>query len=179
QQDAEGRAVARIDNVLAAYRSVVELGAMAPLAWLLEQRARADRGDDFDAELGEDVSVTDESMAAVRVMTIHKAKGLQGKYVIVYGWQTTLDKRTGERPRRKKALNLTDHSGKVVRGYRLDWGPLTIISPSYARAEALNVELEAEEAKRLAYVAATRATDRLVLLSPHLEELTKGLLVAV
>jgi ATP-dependent exoDNAse (exonuclease V) beta subunit len=171
--------VERVNNVLSAYRSAVELGAIAPLAWLLEQRARADRGDDFDADLGKDVSVTDESMAAVRAMTIHKAKGLQGKYVIVYGWQTTLDKRTPERPRRKEPLCLTDHSGKVVRGYQLDWGPLTIISPLYPRAYALNQELEAEEAKRLAYVAATRATDRLVLLSPNMEEVTDGLLAEV
>src|SRR5207248_1684719 len=46
----------------------------------------------------------------------------------------------------------------------------------YSRAEALNQELEAEEAKRLAYVAATRSTDRLVLLSPDAEELADGLL---
>jgi ATP-dependent exoDNAse (exonuclease V) beta subunit len=61
---------------------------------LLEQRARADRSDAWDADLGDDVSVTDESVCAVRAMTIHKAKGLQGRYVIVYGWQTTLDKCT-------------------------------------------------------------------------------------
>lgn len=179
QRDAEGRSVMRMEIVLSAYRSVVELGAIAPLAWLLEQRGRADRGDDFDADLGEDVSVTDESMAAVRVMTIHKAKGLQDKYVIVYGWQTTLDKRTPERPRRKKPLCLTERSGATVRGYQLDWGPLTIISPSYPRANALNQELEGEEARRLAYVAATRARDRLVLLSPHTRELTHGLLIEV
>jgi ATP-dependent helicase/nuclease subunit A len=179
QQDSEGRAVVRIENVLTAYRSVVELGAIAPLAWLLEQRARADRGDDFDADLGEDVSVTDESMAAVRVMTIHKAKGLQGKYVIVYGWQTTLDKREPERTRRKKPLCLTAHGGQIVRGYELDWGQLTIVSPSYPQADTLNQQLEADEAKRLAYVAATRAKDRLLLLSPHTGELTDGLLAEV
>ena len=140
---------------------------LPPLAWLLEQRARADRSDDFDADLGEDVSVTDESMAAVRVMTVHKAKGLQGKYVIIYGWQTTLDKRTPEPPRWKEPLRLTDPKGDTVCGYQLDWGLLTIISPSYPQADALNQQLETEEAKRLGYVAATRAKDRLVLLSPH------------
>ena len=179
QQDAEGRAMVRIENVLAAYQGVVGMGATAPLAWLLEQRGRADRSDDFDADLGEDVSVTDESMAAVRVMTVHKAKGLQGKYVIIYGWQATLDKRTPEPPRWKKPLSLTDAKGDTVRGYELDWGPLTVISPSYPQAEALNQQLEAEEAKRLGYVAATRAKDRLVLLSPHVDEVTDGLLAEV
>ena len=178
-QDVEGRAVVRIENVLSAYHSVVELGATASLAWLLEQRARADRGDDFDSDLGEDVSVTDESMAAVRVMTIHKSKGLQGRYVIVYGWQTTLDKRTPVPPRNRKPLCLTDDSGNTVRGYQLDWGPVTIISPSYRQAELLNQQLEGEEAKRLAYVAATRAKDRLVLLSPHTDELADGPLAEV
>ncbi len=178
RHDPEGRAVARIDNVLAAYREVVELGTITPFAWLLEQRARADRSDDFDADLGEDVSVTDESMAAVRVMTIHKAKGLQGTFVIVYGWQTTLDGRRPKRSRKRKPLQLTDTSGRTVRGYQLDWGPLTIVSPGYPPAETLDQVLESEEAKRLTYVAATRARDRLVLLSPHDNEANGGLVAA-
>jgi len=173
QQNPEGRSVARIDQVLAAYRRAVELGSIAPLPWLLEQRDRA--RETFEPDFGEDVSVTDESMAAVRAMTIHKAKGLQGKYVIVFGWQTALDKL--ESPTvTEKILQLTGRDGNQVAGFQFQWGRLRIASPRYGEAEQLNQKYEAEEAKRLIYVAATRAENRLVLLSPHRAEIRSGLL---
>jgi len=173
QQNPEGRGVARIDQVLAAFRRAVELGSLPPLSWLLEQRDRA--RDAFDADLGEDVSVTDESMAAVRALTIHKAKGLQGKYVIVFGWQKALDK-LEPKAGKDYLFRLTDPDGHPVCGFQLQWGRLLVVSPSYGKARELDQQYEAEEARRLAYVAATRAEDRLVLLSPHDQEIAKGLL---
>lgn len=173
QQNPEGRGVARIDQVLAAFRRAVELGSLPPLTWLLEQRARA--RDTFDSDFGEDVSVTDESMAAVRALTIHKAKGLQGKYVIVFGWQKALDK-LEPRAGSDSLFHLTDPGGHPVCGFKLPWGRLLVVSPSYGKARELDQQYEAEEAKRLAYVAATRAEDRLVLLSPHNNEIAEGLL---
>jgi ATP-dependent exoDNAse (exonuclease V) beta subunit len=167
RQNPEGRGVARIDQVLAAFRRAVELGSTPPLTWLLEQRDRA--RETFDPDFGEDVSVTDESMAAVRVMTIHKAKGLQGKFVIVFGWQKALDK-LEPKATRDRIFHLTDRAGKRVCGFRLEWGRLRILSPRYGEAKVLNEQYEAEEAKRLTYVAVTRAENRLVLLSPHTEE---------
>ena len=143
------------------------------MTWLLEQRDRA--RDTFDADFGEDVSVTDESVAAVRVLTIHKAKGLQGKYVIVFGWQKALDK-LEPNAARDHVFNLTRPGGGWVCGFQLEWGQLRIASPRYAEARQLDQQYEAEEAKRLAYVAATRAEDRLVLLSSHNGEIREGLL---
>ena len=173
QQNPEGRGVARIDQVLAAFRRAVELGSIPPLTWLLEQRDRA--RDTFDPDFGEDVSVTDESMAAVRALTIHKAKGLQGKYVIVFGWQKALDK-LKPKAGQDRIFHLTDDDGHHVRGFELQWGRLLMVSPRYGEARQLDQQYEAEEAKRLTYVAATRAEDRLVLLSPHTEEIAGGLL---
>jgi ATP-dependent exoDNAse (exonuclease V) beta subunit len=166
-RDAEGRALVRIENVLAAFRDAVETGRVTPLEWLLAQRARAQ--ETFDSDQGEDVSVTDESMAAVRVMTIHKAKGLQGKFVIVYGWQSALD--VIEKPSRDKgkAINLTGPDGVAVRGFSMDWGAVRVVSAGYFPAVALDDEYASAEGRRLAYVAATRARDRLVMLSPVIE----------
>jgi ATP-dependent exoDNAse (exonuclease V) beta subunit len=146
------------------------------LSWLLEQRDRA--RDAFDADLGEDVSVTDESMAAVRALTIHKAKGLQGKYVIVFGWQKALDK-LEPKAGKDSVFQLTDRAGHPVCGFQLQWGRLLVVSPSCGKARELDQQYEAEEARRLAYVAATRAEDRLALLSPHDQEIAKGLLADV
>lgn len=176
RQDVEGRALARIENVLAAFYRVVEIGRIEPLAWLLEQRSRADKAGAHDADLGEDVGVTDESMAAVRVMTIHKSKGLEGSFVIVYGWQKTLNRRFPRPKDTDKPLSLTGRDGKPVRGFRLPWGQLEVVSPRYSEAERLDREYDAEEGLRLAYVAATRARDRLVLFSQDCKEITNGIL---
>lgn len=173
QQNPEGRGVARIDQVLAAFRRAVELGSLPPLSWLLGQRDRS--RDTFDADFGEDVSVADESMAAVRALTIHKAKGLQGKYVIVFGWQKALDK-LAPKAGQDHPVHLTDPDGHPVCGFKMQWGRLLVVSPRHVEARQLDQQYEAEEAKRLAYVAATRAEDHLVLLSPHPQEIADGLL---
>jgi ATP-dependent exoDNAse (exonuclease V) beta subunit len=165
--DTQGRALVRIENVLASFHGVVSAGRVAPLEWLLTQRARAK--DTHDDDAGADVSVTDESMEAVRVMTIHKAKGLQGKFVIVYGWHSVLHGTNGSRANRSSALSLTSEDGNLVRGFALNWGEVTVMTRDYTSAVTRNAELDAAELSRLAYVAATRARDRLVLLSPTVE----------
>ncbi len=174
RQDREGRAVARIDAVFAAFRRLRERGTVPPVEWLLNQRNRVRTVDHYDAEMGEDISVTDESVAAVRAMTIHKAKGLQGRYVIVFGWQSVLDKQTPNKRHADRWLYLTRPDGQPLAGFKLPWGSLPIISPNYVAVTALNRQLAAEEANRLAYVAATRAEDRLVLLSDKLPPLADG-----
>ncbi len=163
--DREGRPVVRIDRLLGSFQREVEIGVMAPLVWLLKQRQRAAEADRWDANLGEDINVADESVNAVRVMTVHKAKGLEERLVIVYGWASILldlEERRG-RWKSSQVIRLTTEEGRSVRAFSLDWGPLTVSSADFA--EALQHELQGhrDEAKRLAYVAATRACDRLVL----------------
>jgi ATP-dependent exoDNAse (exonuclease V) beta subunit len=113
-------------------------------------------------------------VAAVQVMTIHKAKGLQGRFVIVYGWEDTLEPESKTQPR--PAVAATDPEGRRVAGFNLPWGQLQVISAGYAQALAQDDRLCQEETRRLAYVAATRAEDRLVLLSHDSSKNGNGLL---
>lgn len=174
--DTQGRALVRIENVLASFHEVVVAGRVAPLEWLLTQRARGQ--DSYDADPGADVSVTDESMEAVRVMTIHKAKGLQGKFVIVYGWHGVLHGDEEQHRNKKAALDLSDEDGNKVRGFALEWGNVKVMTRGFPDASKWNDKLEAAELRRLAYVAATRARDRLVLMSTEKDEEYSGKLAA-
>lgn len=164
--DREGRCLMRAQSLLERFREELVSGSAAPLVWLLRQRERADRGDFHETDLGEDVSSADQTIDAVQVLTIHRAKGLENRAVIVCGWQSVLEEMAGEFPSRRPPEVLRVRSGgERLKGVRLPWGPFTVESPQYA--DALQAEMEAgrREAARLAYVAATRARDRLILIS--------------
>ncbi len=173
--DGEGRALARMERVLEDFRRAAESGAIPPLAWLLDQRARADGAGRHDADLGEDLGVSDERAPAVRVMTIHKAKGLEGKFVIVNGWTKTLGKCDPSRET-KEIVRITAEDGKPLRAFSLKWGGMRVTSEGYAAALDQDRRMQAEEGRRLLYVAATRARDRLVLISEEEPDLKKGVL---
>lgn len=165
-QDREGRSLVRIERLLQSFAEEVGAGLLPPLVWLLQQRDRAAEGDQWDANLGEDVSIVDENLEAVRAMTIHKAKGLQSRFVIVYGWGTVLAQVAGRNHReRPAALNLSTPQQGRIQAFSLEWGPLQVTTVDYQRALAQEEEQEREEGLRLAYVSATRAADRLVLLN--------------
>ena len=168
--DREGRSLIRIDRLMSRYLSVASgQSAQPPLVWLIEQRQRADRGDHFDADLGEDVSAADESVDAVRVLTVHKAKGLENRVVIVYGWQAVLEDMQGEFPggRIPQLLDILGAQGEPLREFRLPFGRLWIESERFQEGLQEEKANNRREAMRLAYVAATRARDRLELLSAH------------
>ncbi|MCH7805265.1 MAG: PD-(D/E)XK nuclease family protein [Acidobacteria bacterium] len=105
---------------------------------------------------------------AVQVMTIHKAKGLEGRFTIVYGWSAILSDLVESTGKRKppEVISLTTQEGKRVQAFSLQWGPLKIVSSSYPEALEQERKSAQAEAQRLAYVAATRARDRMVLLCP-------------
>ncbi|MCZ6877512.1 MAG: UvrD-helicase domain-containing protein [Acidobacteria bacterium] len=166
--DREGRPFVRIERVLKDFKEEMERTLIPPLVWLLKQRARAAEASWWGGNPGEDITVADESVNAVRVMTIHKAKGLEGRFTIVYAWSSVLS-HLAKRPGRgslPQVLSLTNGKGQRLQAFSLRWGPLQLFSSSYI--EALQEEREGDhaETKRLAYVAATRACDRLVLLCP-------------
>ena len=104
----------------------------------------------------------------MRVMTIHKAKGLEGSLVILYGWTSVLLELNGPRGRhrRPEVVSLTTETGDTLRAFSLTWGGLNLSSPSFGEAMKQEAKGSKSEAKRLAYVATTRARDRLVLISP-------------
>ena len=166
--DREGRPLVRIELIFENFKEEMEMTLIPPLVWLLKQRARAEETGWWDGNPGEDITVADESVNAVRVMTVHKAKGLEGRFTIVYGWNSVLSN-LAKRPGRgsfPQVLSLTNEKGQRLQAFSLRWGPLQLFSSSYL--EALKEEREGAhaETKRLAYVAATRARDRLVLLCP-------------
>jgi ATP-dependent exoDNAse (exonuclease V) beta subunit len=161
-QDREGRALVRVQRVLNDFQAEGLSGATPPLVWLLERRARAEQVGRYDADLGEDVSVADERVDAVRVMTIHKAKGLEARCVILAGWAGTLGGiESPNRVGKPAVIRETQADGESRAAFRLEWGNLTVRSRHYAELMRQYEKREKEEAVRLSYVAATRACDRL------------------
>ena len=165
--DQEGRPIVRIDRVFETFKEESQRSVTPPLVWLLKQRSRAAQIDRWDGDPGEDITVSDESVNAVRVMTIHKAKGLESRFVIVYGWTSVLLD-LGENLRGKQqspqVISLTTEKAVPLSAYSMEWGPLKIMSPGYPEALSYERRGVREEAKRLAYVATTRARARMVLL---------------
>ena len=165
-----GQAMDRIERVVDAFEKEIRRETDSPLVWLLEQRERAARSEFWDGAdaAGEDVTLADEGVNAVRVMTIHKAKGLEGRLVILYAWTPVLLELKGRAkyPSRPKVVSLTTGEGHELRGFCLPWGGLRLCSSSFGEALKQESEGNKSEAKRIAYVATTRARDRLVLISP-------------
>jgi ATP-dependent helicase/nuclease subunit A len=161
--------MARIEHVLSGFQHACLAGGTPPLSWLWAQRKRADRADAWDSQLGEDVALADETIDAVRAMTIHKAKGLEGRVVIVLDWGGLLQSCFTARRGRSNGgtyLERTDGEGRSVRELTLRWGPIVVRTPGYCAAMRREEESSLQESRRLAYVAATRARDRLILLHP-------------
>jgi len=161
----EGHPIIRIDRLLGSFQREMEVGVMAPLVWLLKQRERA-KIKSWKSDFGEDINVIDESVNAVRVMTIHQAKGLQGRLVIVCGWASVLSQLEKPYFHREdpKIYCLTNEKECLSQGFLLNWGPLEVSSADYAEAFRCKEQSLKDEEKRIAYVAITRACDRLVLI---------------
>jgi len=170
--DREGRAFARINRLLEAFRSEMAADPSDPLTWLLRQRGRAGDAGRFDVDFGEDVGDADESIDAVRVMTVHKAKGLEARYVIVYGWAAILNETQVVANHRSSLVIRRSNGG--LRGpsceptqdieFSLPWGPVMIQSEQLQTAAREEEASTRAEALRLAYVATTRPREQLTLI---------------
>jgi ATP-dependent helicase/nuclease subunit A len=111
--------------------------------------------DGFESDEEGDSPLADADRDAVRVMTIHKAKGLEARVVIL---ADTAGGRSNRPPRRYAARMARFSAGEFV---RLD-------GPSFKNGAAIAASLDDarhEEAEdvRLLYVALTRARDRLIV----------------
>jgi ATP-dependent helicase/nuclease subunit A len=162
--DREGKAMVRVEVVFDLYRQHLEKGTEATVAWLVQQRRLSAGADRHDLDAGEDVSITDESVQAVRVMTVHKAKGLQGKIVVVFGWESVLEEAAGKRRGNRNNDSVVSHGGRC--GFDMPWGNIRAISTEYTSLLEAKQQREKDEARRLAYVATTRAEESLLLLEP-------------
>jgi ATP-dependent helicase/nuclease subunit A len=97
------------------------------------------------------VAAAEEDDRAVRVLTIHGAKGLEFPVVIMTGW--------GSSKRSDRTQVIPDRiQGKLEVGIGESWR-----TPGYQQAAEREKRADLAESVRLTYVAATRARDHLVL----------------
>lgn len=102
-------------------------------------------------------NINAEGMDAVRVMTIHAAKGLQFPMVFLPSLEESISPRSGP-------VAIDDEGGRITLSYEED-SSRRGRNETFARKKAK----ELEEEKRLFYVAVTRAMDYLCMLG-HLRE---------
>ena len=96
----------------------------------------------------------EESPDAVRIMTVHKAKGLEFPVVILAGFGSTGHPATD-------GLLVPHRDGEW--GASIRRGKQTVASPDFDLLQSADEEREEAEVRRLLYVAATRAEDWFVL----------------
>ena len=119
------------------------------LSWFVDQLA-VERKDSYNEDSEIDIEETDypvENSDSVNVMTIHKSKGLQFKYVFVWGLAET---RGGQKPDTSKIFQ-SEKFGAVVSNGSKKQNLFALL----ASGEEKNKE--DAEARRLIYVAFTRA----------------------
>jgi ATP-dependent helicase/nuclease subunit A len=102
-------------------------------------------------------NINAEGMDAVRIMTIHAAKGLQFPMVFLPSMEESISPRSGP-------VAIDDEGGTITLGYEEDSAKRSR-NETFARKKAK----ELEEEKRLFYVAVTRAMDYLCMVG-HVRE---------
>jgi ATP-dependent exoDNAse (exonuclease V) beta subunit len=119
-------------------------GGMSFRGFVEELREQADGGQAAEAP------ILEEGSDGVRLMTVHKAKGLEFPVVVLADMTAKL--------RSERADRLIDRANNVCYLRLGRWTPIEL-----ATNEALEVERDEAEGVRVAYVAATRARDLLVV----------------
>jgi ATP-dependent helicase/nuclease subunit A len=141
------QAQANLERIAVAARALSEGGlSFGALVRALEDRTGSEAGEPRAFE---------EEVEAVRILTMHKAKGLEFKVTIITGLGAEPGGRSG--------------SGPVVFGGDGSWGAslgiggISVDTPDLAVVRDQSRERELAEEKRLFYVACTRAKDLLVV----------------
>src|SRR4029077_15572522 len=138
------QALANVLHVAELARQYEMSGGMSFRGFVEELRAEADGGQAAEAP------ILEEGSDGVRLMTVHKAKGLEFPVVILADITAKLNTDRADR------LIDRDRNACYLRLGR--WTPSEL-----AAHEPLEIERDAAEGVRIAYVAATRARDLLVV----------------
>jgi ATP-dependent helicase/nuclease subunit A len=143
--------VANLDKLIRAAEEVAREGRLG----LIETLDALE--DVFEAEPEGDSPLSDESDDAVRVMTIHKAKGLEAPVVVLA--DTAAGRRVGRGPEPWSVDIVPGTRGQDIgiKGPRLKNGAALL-------RDLEDADHEPAEDVRLLYVALTRARDRLIVL---------------
>lgn len=103
------------------------------------------------------VKLISENDDVVRIMTVHKSKGLEFPFVIVAGLGKRFNRGRGEKLTLHKDIGM----GLMLSNHEQNWRKKTI---TQKLIELKQQKEEAEEELRILYVACTRAMDQLILL---------------
>lgn len=103
----------------------------------------------------EAVRITGEN--AINIMTIHASKGMQFPVVVLFN--------SGSKPGNRPSFFLTPELGPALKYAQNDdyYGPMRIETPHYLISKLRTQLAEEAEARRLLYVALTRAQDHLII----------------
>jgi ATP-dependent exoDNAse (exonuclease V) beta subunit len=138
------QALANVLHIAELARQYELAGGMSFRGFVEELRAQAEGGQAAEAP------ILEEGSDGVRLMTVHKAKGLEFPVVILADMTAKL--------RSDRADRLIDRSKNACYLRLGRWTPIEL-----ARDEAREISRDEAEGVRVAYVAATRARDLLVL----------------
>ena len=141
------QAQANLERIAVAARALSEGGlSFSALVRALEDRTGSEVGEPRAFE---------EDVEAVRILTMHKAKGLEFKVTIVTGLGAESAGRSGSGP--------VVFGGDGAWGASLGIGGIPVDTPDLLVVRDQNKDRELAEEKRLFYVACTRARDLLVI----------------
>lgn len=141
------QAQANLERIAVAARALSEGGlSFGALVRALEDRTGSEAGEPRAFE---------EDVAAVRILTMHKAKGLEFKVTIITGLGAESGGRSGTGP--------IVFGGETAWAASLGIGGFQVDTPDLVVVRDQNRDRERAEEKRLFYVACTRARDLLVI----------------
>ncbi len=146
----------RVANLDRFFREVLsELDGASPDVQELLRRLRRGVLEETEAEGARPSEAVDD---AVRVMTIHKAKGLDFKHTYIVQTHKTTGRRVGQTAKPVEAERVFGADG------HFEYSLLGAPTPGFHVILEHRAQREAAERVRTLYVAMTRAADRLVLL---------------